>query len=74
MNGNDTVRQSYERIADTYAAQRDQFQSKRFLERFIELVPAGGTILDIGCGAGRPVDTFLVEHGFAVIGLDCRRG
>lgn len=70
MNGNGAVRESYERIAATYSAQRDQFKSKRFLERFIGLVPAEGTILDIGCGAGKPVDEFLVEHGFAVHGLD----
>jgi len=70
MAGNDAVRDGYERIAETYAAQRNQFKSMRYLERFVELVPAGGTILDIGCGAGKPVDAFLIEHGFAVHGLD----
>lgn len=70
MVGNDIVQDGYERIADTYAAQRDQFKSTRYLERFIELIPSGGTILDVGCGAGRPVDQFMVAHGYAVHGLD----
>lgn len=63
MAGIEAVRDGYERIAETYAAQRDQFKSARFLERFIEVVPAGGTILDIGCGAGKPVDEFLIAQG-----------
>ncbi len=70
MSADDIVRAGYERIAETYAAQRNQFESLRFLERFIEVVPAGGTILDIGCGAGKPVDEFLIAQGFAVHGLD----
>lgn len=70
MVGHDAVRDGYERIAKTYAAQRDQFKSLPYLERFVELVPAGGTCLDIGCGAGRPVGEFLVAHGYAVHGLD----
>lgn len=30
----------------------------------------GGTILDVGCGAGKPVDESLVKHGFVVNGID----
>jgi len=68
--GNDFVRDGYEKVADNYTAQRDQFKSLSHLERFIEFVPMGGTILDVGCGAGRPVDEFFIEQGFAVHGLD----
>lgn len=67
---NEFVRDAYERIADTYAARRDQFKSKRHLDRFADLVPAGRTILDIGCGAGQPVDAYLVDRGYTVLGLD----
>lgn len=68
--GNALIRDGYDRIACTYAAQRDQFRSIKYLEAFIELMPTGATILDLGCGAGKPVDEFLVEHGCTVQGLD----
>jgi SAM-dependent methyltransferase len=67
---NEAVRAGYERIARTYDAQRDQFKSIPWLERFVALIPPGGSVLDVGCGAGRPVDAYLVEHGYAVHGLD----
>ncbi len=40
------------------------------IERFLAEVPAGGTILDLGCGTGDPVATHLVERGCRVTGLD----
>ena len=67
---NEAVRAGYERIAHIYDAQRDQFKSIPWLEQFVELIPPGGSVLDVGCGAGRPVDAYLVEHGYAVHGLD----
>jgi SAM-dependent methyltransferase len=66
----DSVRDGYDLIADTYAAQRDQFKSTSYLNKFIEFLPPGGTVLDVGCGAGKPVDAFLIEQGYAVHGLD----
>jgi cyclopropane fatty-acyl-phospholipid synthase-like methyltransferase len=66
----DDVREGYERIAETYAAQRDQFKSAPYLKRFIDSIPPGSKILDLGCGAGQPVDAFLVAHGFQVHGID----
>lgn len=68
--GPDHVREGYERIAETYAAQRDQFKSAPYLRRFIDSLPSGERILDLGCGAGQPVDAFLVAHGFHVHGID----
>jgi len=68
--GNDNVRSGYARIAATYAAQRDQFSSIRHLERFANLIHAGSKILDVGCGAGKPIDEYLVQHGYEVHCLD----
>ena len=34
------------------------------------LVPAGGRVLDLGCGCGIPVARDLVERGFEVLGVD----
>lgn len=41
-----------------------------WLDRFLALVPAGGTILDIGCGSGEPITRHLVDRGFRVTGID----
>lgn len=68
--GNEIVRSGYAQVAATYAEQRDQFRSIRHLERFADLIPAGNTVLDVGCGAGLPVDAYLVKRGYAVHGLD----
>ncbi|RYD75032.1 MAG: class I SAM-dependent methyltransferase [Sphingobacteriales bacterium] len=36
----------------------------------IELIPAGGNILDCGCGTGEPIMNYFLDKGFAVTGLD----
>jgi 2-polyprenyl-3-methyl-5-hydroxy-6-metoxy-1,4-benzoquinol methylase len=41
-----------------------------WLERFCGLIPAGGTVLDIGCGAGVPMAQALTARGYAVTGID----
>ncbi len=64
------VRVSYNGIADTYVGQRDRFASLPFLGLFARYLPARGTVLDVGCGGGLPVDAFLSEQGLRVHGLD----
>jgi len=34
------------------------------------LIPAGGEIVDIGCGSGFPIAAELIERGFGVTGVD----
>ena len=70
MQGSELVRAGYNRIAQDYARQRDQTTSLPFLERLTELLPDSSRVLDLGCGAGRPVDAFLVGCGHRVIGID----
>ena len=41
-----------------------------WLERFADLLPAGGNIIDIGCGSGEPISRHLIERGFALTGVD----
>lgn len=41
-----------------------------WLDRFLKLVPAGGSILDLGCGAGMPIAGYLIEQGYRVTGVD----
>jgi cyclopropane fatty-acyl-phospholipid synthase-like methyltransferase len=67
---NDLVKEGYEKAADNYAANRNQFESIKYLEQFSKLIEKGRTVLDVGCGAGKPVDEYLIKKGFAVNGID----
>ncbi|SRR5258706_2244557 len=67
---NDLVKEGYEKIADDYALKRNQSESIAYLRQFISYIKKGRTILDVGCGAGKPVDEFLIKEGFAINGID----
>lgn len=41
-----------------------------WLDRFVDGVPAGASILDVGCGSGWPIGAALLARGFRVTGLD----
>ncbi len=62
----------YRRHGLAWAALRDAgaFVEGGWLARFMALLPAAGTVLDIGCGSGAPIAQHLVAAGFAVTGLD----
>ena len=63
----------YERRAVEWAADRSRpgrFTEKDWLDRFTALIPPGGTILDIGCGFGKPIAAHLIAKGFDVYGVD----
>ncbi len=64
------VRKRYDKIAKRYMEARGQFINKRYLERLDRLLKPGSMILDLGCGAGRPIDRFFVHRGHKVIGID----
>ncbi len=61
----------YERHARAFDAERGRsLFEKAWLDRFAALLPAGGSVLDIGCGSGEPIARYLIEHGFKLIGID----
>ena len=64
------IRNGYDRIATRYADRRDQTSSLPFLEALDARLGANSRILDLGCGAGLPVDRWLVDRGHSVIGVD----
>ena len=72
MSRSDANAEIYERRAAEW--DRDRPASLhiegRWLRRFAEELPAGGAVLDLGCGTGRPIAAWLREQGFAVTGLD----
>ena len=63
------VRRGYDEAAERYATGRHH-HDMAYLRRFTELLRSGAAVLDVGCGSGRPVDRWLVEHGYRVTGLD----
>jgi cyclopropane fatty-acyl-phospholipid synthase-like methyltransferase len=67
---NDFVKQQYNKLAENYSAGRDIYKNDKYLEKLNSLLASNSTILDIGCGAGVPVDKYLLDHGHKVVGLD----
>ncbi|MEO1013610.1 MAG: class I SAM-dependent methyltransferase [Pseudomonadota bacterium] len=61
----------YERAAAGWDASRSRALFERaWLDRFLALVPAGGHILDLGCGGGEPIGAYLIEQGRRITGVD----
>ena len=65
-----TIEASYDKMGEAYHNFRDNEKFNNELERFSELLPRSGHILDAGCGVGTPVSAFLVKKGFKVTGVD----
>lgn len=67
----DTI-EYYNQNADSFAENTLAVEFNEIQDRFLSLLPAGGFILDFGCGAGRDTGYFL-EHGFRVDAIDGSR-
>lgn len=61
----------YEQNAAAYDAARSRalFEA-RWLARFTACLPAGGRVMDLGCGAGEPIARWFIAEGFRVTGVD----
>lgn len=59
----------YNRNAGTFYENTIELNMDSVLDRFIEYLPEGSAVLDLGCGSGR--DSFyFIENGFDVTALD----
>ncbi len=67
---NDLVKKGYNKSAKNYLSQRDQFSNIKYLEKLNKLLKPNSLILDLGCGAGKPIDKWLIIKGHKVIGID----
>jgi trans-aconitate methyltransferase len=61
----------YERHAESFDKERGKtLFEKSWLDRFLALLPRGGTILDLGCGSGEPIARYFIKAGFRLTGAD----
>jgi SAM-dependent methyltransferase len=73
------VSRESERIIGLYdenAAEWDRLRGpgslfeKPWLDRFVGLLGPAASILDLGCGSGRPIAAYFIRTGYAVTGVD----
>ncbi|MBX3628546.1 MAG: class I SAM-dependent methyltransferase [Nitrosomonas sp.] len=70
--GRDMNRESYDAIAVQWEQVRVRMSDaeQRILELLCGDLRFGCTVLDLGCGTGRPIAEYLVSQGFSVTGVD----
>ncbi len=61
---------SYNKVARRWTEKRKQSAVSKLVIDFADRVIAKGRILDIGCGTGIPISSYLSERGFFVTGID----
>jgi len=67
----DRIVEHYERHARAFDRDRSTgFVERPWIDRFLLPLPRGGAILDLGCGGGEPIARYLIDRGFAVMGVD----
>jgi SAM-dependent methyltransferase len=67
----DIVRRGYDALSYRYRGDAEEpAPYATWLARLRERVPAGGAILDLGCGCGVPLARDLAGVGYAVTGVD----
>jgi SAM-dependent methyltransferase len=71
MDPKDLVRRGYDELSYRYRGDAEGPASyTTWLAQLRERVPAGGAILDLGCGNGVPLARDLAAVGYAVTGVD----
>ena len=63
----------YEQVASAFIAGRgsDSLETgASIVADWSQILPAGGTVLDLGCGTGVPISQALIERGFNLYGVD----
>lgn len=68
---------TYERVGPEWAKRRNRnLMEKTWLDRMLAAAPrATGPVrvLDLGCGSGKPIGTYLAERGATLTGVDATR-
>jgi SAM-dependent methyltransferase len=67
----DIVRRGYDALSYLYRGDAEELEHyATWVAQLQERVPAGGSILDLGCGCGAPLARDLAASGYAVTGVD----
>ncbi len=61
---------AYEQLGKKYLVHRQSLKSDSYVRLLLKQLPKNSSILDIGCGAGVPVDDIIVKAGHEVTGID----
>lgn len=71
MDPKEVVRTGYDRISEAYRGDEEAPEDYiAWVEELALLLPAGSSVLDLGCGNGVPVARWLTANGFRVTGVD----
>ncbi len=61
----------YDLIASAYAEIRNSFATEQqYLDLLMNYLKPNSHILDIGCGSGFPIASYLLQHEFQITGID----
>lgn len=61
----------YDLIASGFAQLRDSFNTEqKYIDQLLEYLKPGASILDVGCGSGYPIASYMINKGYQVTGVD----
>lgn len=62
----------YEEEGDFWLKERSKspFFERKYLDWLVANAPIGSQVLDLGCGDGWPIASYIIEQGFLVTGVD----
>ena len=61
----------YKKHARAWTELRGDFlYEKAWLDLFLSLIPVHSTLLDLGCGSGKPIADYLIQHNHKITGVD----
>jgi ubiquinone/menaquinone biosynthesis C-methylase UbiE len=68
---NKSLKEIYDKFAQTYEENRGLFDMTEVFNSFYEKLDVkSGYLLDLGCGAGEPFPKLFINHGWKVTGVD----
>ncbi|MFW9767303.1 MAG: class I SAM-dependent methyltransferase [Candidatus Thorarchaeota archaeon] len=68
------VRDGYDKIAEEYSRDREDSDNSKEIQEFIDILPKGASVLDIGCGGGVPILKRMIAEGYDATGIDFSTG
>lgn len=64
------VRESYNKICELWYEYRNTKPVNNCIIEFVKYLPSQAKVLDVGCGTGYPIASYLDRRGFLVTGID----